>query len=98
MQKYLNLAESIGKVNEKLDTKADAHMQERVVEITKELTRLRSEDGTTAYAGMYQYTIDHAKRINELESERALITGKISENEAAAAAANQTLPLANGRR
>lgn len=90
--KYLDLAESIGKVNKKLDEKADAQLQERVVEITKELTKLRWEHGTTAYAGMYKYTIDHTERINELESERALITGKIAENEAAAAAAaNQTL-------
>lgn len=90
--KYLDLAESIGKVNKKLDEKADAQLQERVVEITKELTKLRWMHGTTAYAGMYKYTIDHTERINELESERALITGKIAENEAAAAAAaNQTL-------
>lgn len=90
--KYLDLAESIGKVNEKLDEKADAQLKERAAEITKELTRLRSEHGATAYAGMYKYTIDHAERINELESERALITGKIAENAAAAAAAaNQTL-------
>lgn len=90
--KNLDLAKAIGKVNEELDAKSDAQMKERVVEITKELARLRSEDGTTAYAGMYKYTIDHTERINELESERALITGKIAENEAAAAAAaNQTL-------
>ncbi len=90
--KNFELAKAIGEVNKELDAKSDAQMQERVVEITKELTRLRWEDGTTAYAGMYRYTIDHAERINELESERALITGKISENEAAAAAAaNQTL-------
>ena len=90
--KNFELAKAIGEVNKELEAKSDAQMQERVVEITKELTRLRSEHGTTAYAGMYKYTIDHAERINELESERALITGKIAENEAAAAAAaNQTL-------
>ena len=90
--KNFELAKAIGEVNKELEAKSDAQMQERVVEITKELTRLRSEHGTTAYAGMYKYTIDHAERINELESERALITGKIAENEAAAAAAaNKTL-------
>ena len=90
--KNFELAKAIGEVNKELDAKSDAQMQERVAEITKELSRLRSEHGTTAYAGMYKYTIDHAERINELESERALITGKIAENEAAAAAAaNQTL-------
>lgn len=90
--KNFELAKAIGEVNKELDKKADAQLQERAAEITKELTRLRSEHGTTAYAGMYKYTIDHAERINELESDLALITGKIAENAAAAAAAtNQTL-------
>lgn len=89
--KYIELSEAIHSVNEEIDKRTDIQDTERVVEITKELVRLRAEHGTTAYAGMYKYEIDNTKRIADLEHERALLIEKSRKNAEAAVKASVVL-------
>lgn len=75
--KNMELADAIRGVNVELERKGKLSDNQRVTEIDTELERLRSEDGTTAYAGMYKYSIDHSKRIGDLEKERLFTMERI---------------------
>lgn len=82
--KIASITKLLSEQNEQLEKRNNLSNAGRISEIDAELERLRKEHGTTAYAGQYQYTIDHSKRIATLEKEREGITGKIAENERAA--------------
>ena len=62
--KNLELAGAIREVNEELDRRSDVKGEERVVEITKELTKLRAEHGKFVFAGTESYQINNLNKIS----------------------------------
>ncbi|NCB47891.1 hypothetical protein EOM81_12890, partial [bacterium] len=89
--KNLELANAIREVNEELDRRSDVKGEERVVEITKELTKLRAEHGKFVFAGTESYQINNLYKIRELEKERAEWIRKAREDREADAAATTDL-------
>jgi len=78
--KNISLSKAISEVNAVLQEKSDLQSEERVVEITKELVKLRADQGKFIFAGTESYQVDNSRKINELEEERSRIIKKTRED------------------